>query len=85
MSKITINAVLSCLRLVLSLFAKCIRVLYAVMDLADDGCINASLPRPDWMVSVQSVISSLESLGSHISSVEDDVYKSSTINTSTNG
>lgn len=76
MSKITINAVLTVLRLAISLIGKVVRLLYSVSDLVDDGCINASVPRPEWMVSLCSVISTLENLQIHTSSVEDDVYKS---------
>lgn len=76
MSKITINAVLTVLRLALCLCGKVIRLLYSVSDLVDDGCLNASVPRPDWMVSIASVISTFENLSLHMSSVEDEVYKS---------
>lgn len=77
MSKITINAILAVLRLALALIAKVIRLLYSVSDLVDDGCINASVSRPDWMVTLASVISSLETIGMHTSSIEDEVYKTS--------
>lgn len=82
MSKITINAILAVLRLALSLIGKVIRLLYSVSDLVDDGCINNSVPRPDWMLSLVSVISTLENLQINTSMVEDDVYKS--LNDSTN-
>lgn len=77
MSKITINAILAVLRLALALIAKVIRLLYSVSDLVDDGCINASVSRPDWMVTLASVISSLETIGMHASNIEDEVYKTS--------
>lgn len=83
MSKITINAILTVLRLALSLISKVIRLLYSVSDLVDDGCLNNSVSRPDWMVSLCSVINTLENLQVHTSMVEDDVYKS--LNDSTNG
>ena len=83
MSKITINAILVVLRLGLALIAKSIRLFYSVADLVDDGCINASASRPDWMVTLMSVISSLEAIGLHASNIEDEVYKSSI--SSTNG
>lgn len=77
MGKITINAVLTMLRLCASLVSKLIRICYAVMDLVDDGCINASIARPDWMITLSSVINALESISGHVSSMEDEVYKSS--------
>lgn len=75
MSKITVNAVLTVLRLVISLTTKCIRLIYSIMDLVDDGCINASVTRPDWMITLCSALSSFESLTSHLSAVEDEVYQ----------
>lgn len=77
MSKITVNAVLTVLRLVVGLTTKCIRLLYSIADLVDDGCLNASIARPDWMVTLNSVLSSFETLVGHLSSVEDDVYHES--------
>ena len=74
MSKITVNAVLTVLRLVVALVTKCIRLLYSISDLVDDGCINASVPRPDWMVTLSSVLSTFENMYSHLSSVEDEVF-----------
>lgn len=75
MSKITVNAVLTVLRLVVSLTAKCIRLLYSISDLVDDGCINASVSRPDWMVSLNAVLGNLESLIGHMRVVEEEVSR----------
>lgn len=75
MSKITINAVLAVLRLALSLVGKVIRLLYSVSDLTDDGCLNASIPRPDWMLTLSSVINSFETLSGHIVAVEEEVSR----------
>lgn len=77
MSKITINAILVVLRLVLSLIAKCIRLLYSVSDLVDDGCLNNSASRPDWMVNLSFVIETLESLRVHTSSIQEEVSETS--------
>lgn len=74
MSKITINAVLTVLRLVVTLTTKCIRLLYSISDLVDDGCINASVARPDWMITLNSVLSTFETMISHLGRVEEDVY-----------
>lgn len=75
MSKITVNAVLTVLRLVVSLTSKCIRLLYSIADLVDDGCLNASVSRPDWMLTLRSALSTFETMLGHLSSVEDEVYK----------
>lgn len=77
MSKITINAVLTLLRLVVSIIAKSVRVIYAITDLVDDGCINNSAPRPNWMVVLSQALTSLQSVGSQLSSIEEDVWHES--------
>lgn len=77
MSKITINAILTVLRLVMSLVTKCIRLVYGIIDLTDDGCLNNSVPRPEWMLALVSAINTLESLGGELSSVEDSICKDS--------
>lgn len=73
MSKITVNAVLTVLRLAVVLTAKVIRLLYAICDLVDDGCLNASVSRPDWLITLKTVLSSLESLNGHLCGVESEV------------
>lgn len=77
MSKITISAVLTVLRLAIGLTQKIIRLIYVVMDLVDDGCVNASVVRPDWMQFLVSALNTFESLGAELSSVEDSVYEES--------
>lgn len=74
MSKITVNAVLTVLRLVVALTAKCIRLVYSIMDLVDDGCINASVVRPDWMITLSSVLETFRNLNGSLASIEDEVY-----------
>lgn len=70
MSKFTINAALALLRFALNLLPKITRVIYAVMDLVDDGCLNSSVTRPEWMTSLQGVIDTLTAVGSDLTSVE---------------
>lgn len=70
MSKFTINAALALLRFALNLLPKAIRVIYAVIDLVDDGCLNGSVPRPSWMNALQSVIDTLTAVGSELTSIE---------------
>lgn len=74
MSKITLNAVITLLRLAITIVGKVIRIIYAVCDLVDDGCLNNSAPRPAWMVVLSQALTSLQSVGSSLSSIEDDVY-----------
>lgn len=73
MSKFTINAALALLRFALNLLPKVVRIIYTVIDLIDDGCINSSVPRPSWMVSLQSVIDTLTAVGSDLTSIENQL------------
>lgn len=73
MSKFTINAAIALLRLALNLLPKIIRLIYAVIDLVDDGCLNSSVPRPAWMASLQGVIDTLTAVGSDLTAVETEV------------
>lgn len=71
MPKITISAVLFVLRLAVKLTDKLIRLVYTIMDLVDDGCLNSSSPRPDWMLMLTAAISTLSSLGSDFTKIEN--------------
>lgn len=73
MSKVTISAILAVVRLVLNLISKAVRLVYSVIDLCDDGCINNSIPRPEWVSSLLAVIDTLESVGSEMVSVESKI------------
>lgn len=73
MSKFTINAAIALLRLALNLLPKITRLIYSVMDLVDDGCLNASVTRPAWMISLQGVIDTLTAVGSDLTSIESEV------------
>lgn len=73
MSKITINAVLTVLRLALSFLGKVVRLIYTIIDLVDDGVINQSAPRPDWVAILASAINSIEDVMSHFSGIEDSL------------
>ena len=75
MSKITINAVLTVLRLVMFSITKACRLIYAIMDLVDDGCINASVPRPDWMIVLTRALESMQTISTDLSRVEDEVQQ----------
>lgn len=70
MSKFTINAALALLRFALNLIPKVIRIVYTIIDLVDDGCINSSVPRPAWMNALSGVIDTLTAVGSELTQVE---------------
>lgn len=73
MSKITLSAILTLIRLVIVLIGKGIRLVYSIIDLCDDGIINQSAEKPIWYDKAISVISSLEESAAALSSIEDEI------------
>lgn len=73
MSKITLQAVLTLIRLAIVLLSKGVRLVYSVIDLCDDGIINQSAEKPSWYDHAVRVISLLEGASSSLSSIEDDI------------
>ena len=73
MSKITISAVLVVLRLSISFLAKVVRLIYTIIDLVDDGVVNQSAERPEWMQLLASAISNVEDIIGHFTSIEDEL------------
>lgn len=73
MSRVTLSAVLTLLRLVLSFANKAARLLYSIIDLVDDGCLNASVEKPAWYQHVIGALTTLESVCAHLSNIEDSI------------
>lgn len=73
MSKITLSAVLTLIRLAIVLLSKGIRLVYSVIDLCDDGIINQSAEKPAWYDHAVRVINLLEDATSSLSSIEDGI------------
>lgn len=73
MSKITISAILTIIRIALTIGEKLIRSFYMVLDIVDDGTVNDSVPRPDWYEKVVSSISNIEFALRNISDVADNL------------
>lgn len=73
MPKVTISAILTIIRIVLSLLLKVARMSYSVLDLLDDGIINQSAEKPAWYQSVVSFISQIENATSSLSMIEDEI------------
>lgn len=73
MPKFTINLALALLRFALNLIPKVARVIYTIIDLVDDGCLNSSAPRPEWLRSLSSVLDSLSAVGSTLTQVESQI------------
>lgn len=73
MSKITLSAVLTLLRLCIVLVNKGVRLVYSIIDLCDDGVINQSAEKPSWYDRALSVIGALEESATSLSSIEDEI------------
>lgn len=76
MPKFTFYAVLQILRLVVTFVDKCIRLVYSALDLVDDGCKNDSVSVPEWLSTVQEVLTYLKFSSSELG---DFLSKNSTI------
>lgn len=73
MSKITLSAILTLIRLAIVLLSKGVRLVYSIMDLVDDGIINQSADKPVWYEHLLRIISLLEDASSSLSSIEDEI------------
>lgn len=73
MSKVTISAILTIIRVVLTLGEKIVRLIYSVLDVVDDGVINNSVPKPEWYEKVVSAISNIEFALRSIGDVADAI------------
>lgn len=73
MSKITLSAILSLIRLAIVLLSKGSRLIYSVVDLCDDGIINQSAVKPEWYEKAIQVINSLEEASQSLSNIEDSI------------
>lgn len=71
MSKITISAILTIIRIALSLGEKLVRSYYTILDIVDDGIVNASVAKPDWYDKVVSAIANIEHGLQSLSDVSD--------------
>lgn len=73
MSKITLSAILTLIRLAVVLLGKGIRLIYSIIDLCDDGMVNQSAEKPEWYDRAISVILALEEASASLSSIEDSI------------
>ena len=71
MSKFTISAVLGILRVLIGALSRCTRLIYAVIDLIDDGCLNASAPRLQWYDLLRGCLDSLDAILSHVNGISN--------------
>lgn len=73
MSKITLSAILTIIRLVIVLVNKGVRLVYSIIDLCDDGIINQSAEKPAWYDRALQVINSLEESASCLNDIENEI------------
>lgn len=77
MSQFTINTILGVLRLVIAVLSKAMRLIAVIADLVDDGCINSSVPRPQWYDMLESAIGTIEDVIGHMNIAERDLLNPS--------
>lgn len=73
MSKITLSAILTIIRVVLTLGERILRSTYSILDIVDDGVINNSVERPEWYAKLVAAISNIEHAMETITSVSDEI------------
>lgn len=73
MSKITLSAILTIIRIVLTLGEKLVRGIYTIVDICDDGIVNSSVDKPVWYDSLIRVIGNIELSLHDISNVADQI------------
>lgn len=73
MSKITLSAILTLIRLGIVLIGKGVRLVYTIIDLCDDGIVNQSAEKPVWYDRAIGVINSLEESAHSLSTIEDEI------------
>lgn len=74
MSKVTLSAILTIVRIALSLGEKLVRAIYTIVDICDDSIINGSVPKPDWYADLLRVINNLEAALQDLGGLSDKVY-----------
>lgn len=73
MSKITLSAILTLIRLAIVVLSKGTRLVYTIIDLCDDGIVNQSAEKPAWYEHAARVIALLEDATSSLSGIEDSI------------
>lgn len=73
MSKFTVSAVLGILRVLIGVLSRASRLIYCIIDLIDDGCLNASAARPQWYDLLRGCLDSIDAILSHVNSIQTEV------------
>lgn len=74
MSKVTLSAILTIVRIALSLGEKLVRSIYTIVDICDDSVINNSVPKPDWYSDLIRIINNLQLALQDLGGLSDKVY-----------
>lgn len=73
MSKITLSAILTIIRVAITLLSKGSRLVYSILDICDDGMINQSYEKPEWYEHITRVLMLLEDATGSLSNLEDNL------------
>lgn len=79
MSKTIISVVLRLIAFALSALPKAVNSIVALVDLVDDGCINNSVTRPDWVTDLLDIVEQINSVGSSLLRIQSKVRETPTI------
>lgn len=79
MSKTIISLVLRLIAFALSALPKAVNSILALIDLVDDGCINNSVVRPDWITDLLDVVEQINGVGSTLTQIQNKVRETPTI------
>lgn len=72
MPHFTLTAILALIRLAVTFVNRAINLIYAIVDLVDDGVKNNSAAKPEWLSRIQCVLTELEYIGSQLTTVADE-------------
>ena len=79
MSKTIISVVLRLIAFAIAVLPKALNSIFALVDLVDDGCINNSVTRPEWVSDLISIADRISSVCSDLVDVQDKVRETPTI------
>lgn len=79
MSKSIISIVLRLIAFALAVLPKAVNSILALVDLVDDGCINNSVTRPEWVSDLLEIVEQINSVGSSLIQVQSKVRETPTV------
>lgn len=79
MSKSIISIVLRLIAFALAVLPKAVNSILALIDLVDDGCINNSVTRPEWVSDLLEIVDQINSVGSSLVQIQSKVRETPTV------